>query len=81
VEAVQELLDTVELPSPKDKDAEQALVFLFVSQYYAEEFPRIVQTAQKRFDDEHDNVDVVFLALVGAGVVGGNQEYDDPFGP
>jgi small ligand-binding sensory domain FIST len=82
VEAVQELLETMELPSNKDKDdAEQALVFLFVSQYYAEEFPRIVQTAQKRFDDEHDSADVVFLALVGAGVIGGNQEYDDPFGP
>jgi small ligand-binding sensory domain FIST len=55
---------------------------LFVSPFHAEEFQGIVHLAWNTLNEHNDdNNNIQFLALVGGGVIGGNQEYDDAFGP
>lgn len=55
---------------------EQGLAFLFVSQRYQEEFEEIVMSAHQILGS-----DTTLLSIVGAGVIGGGMESDDPTVP
>lgn len=93
IEAADELLNTIEIPSSNSD--EEGLLLLFVSQSYAKDFPNIVKYVQDRLLKNQDGdseekesaeaaaktTNITFLALIGGGVISYNREFDDPYGP
>ena len=92
IKAVEELIETIELPTTNNDESikssqtqQHSVALLFVSQYYANDFPVIIQQAyecmlQKCEITIEPKYKPILLSILGGGVVANTQEFDDPFG-
>ena len=70
-DAIAELIKQVEIPLDDESPA-QYVAFLFVSQFHSYNFADIVEQVYQRLDEK-----VMMISLIGGGVVGENEEFDE----